>query len=137
MSNETTAKKTAQWIQIALVIGLFIWALSSCDQQQDISDAQIDEMRGRGMLEEKGFVGDLPPNAGRDYVMMLENSEYKSDDFATFFRQLKIYNFARTELQKRGLSESDLSKIPEWELYKAMDSSSPEKELDRLAKQYD
>jgi hypothetical protein len=137
MTTKTNTTQSTSWITIAIVIGFFIWALSGCDQQQDISDAQIDEMRGRGMLEEKGFVGDLPPNAGRDYVMMLENSEYKSEDFATFFRQLKIYNFARTELQKRGLSESDLSKIPEWELYKAMDSSTPEKELDRLAKQYD
>ena len=69
--------------------------------------------------------------------MMLENSEYKSDDFANFFRQLKIYNIARTELRKRGLNNSDLSKIPEWDLYEAMESASPEKELDRLAKQYD
>ncbi len=94
-------------------------------------------MRGQGMIEAKGFSGEFPPNAGRDYVMMLENSEYKSDDFSNFFRQLQIYNIARTELRKRGLNNSDLSKIPEWDLYGAMKSASPEKELDRLAKQYD
>jgi len=134
MSNETASSKAAAWIQIAIVIGIVVWAFKSCDEQQNKRD---DEMRGQGMLEAKGFRGEFPPNAGRDYVMMLENSEYKSDDFSNFFRQLKIYNIARTELRKRGLNNSDLSKIPEWDLYEAMESASPEKELDRLAKQYD
>jgi hypothetical protein len=134
MTTKTNTTQSTSWITIAIVIGVVVWAFKSCGEQQSKRD---DEMRGQGMIEAKGFRGDFPPNAGRDYVMMLENSEYKSDDFANFFRQLKIYNIARTELRKRGLNNSDLSKIPEWDLYEAMESASPEKELDRLAKQYD
>jgi hypothetical protein len=134
MTTKTNTTQSTSWITIAIVIGVVVWAFKSCGEQQSKRD---DEMRGQGMIEAKGFSGEFPPNAGRDYLMMLENSEYKSDDFSNFFRQLKIYNIARTELRKRGLNNSDLSKIPEWDLYAAMESASPEKELDRLAKQYD
>ena len=89
------------------------------------------------MLEAKGFRGEFPPEAGRDYLMMLENSEYEAEDYASFFRKLKVYNMARSALRKRGLNDSDLSKVPEWELYEAMRHAAPEKELDRLARQYD
>lgn len=136
MSTKTqdSSKTVALVIKIVIGIVVCIWLFKSCDRQQQDRDV---EMKGRGMLEARGYSGDLPPSAGRDYYYMREDPGYKEEDYKRFFWQLRAYQTARKELGKKGLSRSDLDKIPEHEMYEAMRSSKREKALDNLAKRYD
>jgi hypothetical protein len=114
--------------------GIFVafWLLKTCSKQQRGRDI---EMKGRGMLEAKGFYGDLPNSAGSDYYYMREDASYQSEDYRFFFARLKAYQHGRSELRKRGLSKGELDKVPEWDLIDAAQSGSDS--LDKLAKQYD
>lgn len=109
-----------------------IWLLRTCDDQERARDV---EMKGRGMLEAKGFYGDLPNGAGADYYYMREDASYQSEDYRFFFARLKAYQHGRGELRKRGLSEGELDEVPEQSLIDAARSGS--EALDKLARQYD
>lgn len=134
MSTKSNTNQSTSWVTLVVVIGIGIWLLKSCSDQGKERDVGL---KGLGMLEAKGFSGELPPNAGKDYYNMREDSSYKSEDYQYFFAKIRAYQNSRTELRRRGLSDSDLSEIPERELYEAMRSSDPKKALDELAKQYD
>jgi hypothetical protein len=109
-----------------------IWLLKTCSKQQERRDVEI---KGRGMLEAKGFYGDLPSGAGADYYHMLEDASYKSEDYSVFFAQLNAYRHGRGELRKRGLSEGELNMIPEPSVIDAALGGSAA--LDKLARQYE
>jgi len=93
------------------------------------------ELKGLGMLEAKGFSDDLPSEAGIDYYCMQDDPSYASEDYQNFFARIKSYQHGFGELRKKGLSESDIRKIPEETLMKA--ARSGDAALGQLAKQYD
>lgn len=88
------------------------------------------------MLEQKGIHGELPNGAGADYYHMHGNSEYKDEDYRSFFAKIRLYQQARAELRKRGVSEAELQKIPDSTLIDAMRSSNSKASLDDLSSQY-
>jgi hypothetical protein len=120
--------------KIGLGIGVLIFILKGCNKDAQRRDI---EMKGRGMLEAKGIYGELPEGAGEDYYHMGDESSTSSEDYRFFFERVKAYQNGRNELRKRGLSESDLGKVPEYALLKAMYGNSVKEDLDKLAKQYD
>ena len=105
--------------------------LNSCGRNQQDRD---NEIRGLGMLEEKGFHGEMPEGSGTQYLYMRDDPTYKSADYSFFFARIKAYQHGRNELRKRGLSEVDLNEIPDQSLIDA--SKSGTAALDNLAKQY-
>jgi len=87
MSSETLVK----YINGTIVIGFAVWVLHGCHQSRVDRDF---EMMGRGMLEAKGFYGDLPPGAGSQYYMMRMEGEYTAEDYQLFFRKIREYKAA-------------------------------------------
>ena len=135
MATSTPTKDNSKTIgliiKVVLAIAVAFWWMKSCDRQQEERDI---EMKGRGLLEAKGYHGELPPNAGTDYYYMRWDGNLVQEDYQRFFWQIKAYGRARAELRKRGLSESDLDKIFVLDLYEAMRSPDPMKALNKFAR---
>ena len=128
MSNATSASKAAKWIQVAVVIGFAISFFKSCSDQSEERDI---EMRGLGMLEAKGFHL-VPREAGSVYYDMRYDGTNTAEEFRLFFSSLRVWEAGYWELSKRGLSDSEIMAIPEYEIRAAMRHANSEAELNKL-----
>ena len=115
---------------------IFLWLLNTCGEQRE---ARNIELKGTGMLEAKGFYK-VYPGAGTDWYYMRDDPQYGPDDYRAFFGSLRFYqSFFVPEMRKRGLSESEIAHIPDWEwthLWR-LDAKERGDELKRLAIEYD
>jgi len=126
-------KKIGLIIKIVLGIAVAFWLMKSCDRQREARDI---EMKGRALLEQKGYYA-VPPGAGTEYYFMRWDGNLVQDDYQMFFRRLTLYKLGLGELTKRGLDPDEADDVPEYDIYEAFESDNPKAAFDYLARRYD
>ena len=133
MSNATSASKAAKWIQAAVIIGFAIWFFKSCSDQRQEKDI---ELKGLGMLEARGYIL-VPQGAGTEYYYMRYDGTNTAEEFGLFFSSLRVWEAGYWELSKRGLSESEIMAIPDYQIRTAMRHANSEAALNKLSRIHD
>ena len=132
-TSKDSAKTIGLTINVVLVIGLAFWMLTSCGRQRENRDY---EMKGRGMLEAKGFYV-IPSGAGSDYYYETMFGGWGPEDYEIFYKRLKIYETGRKALFDRGLNAKQVDKVSEFEIDDAFEAANSRNAFDRLARKYD
>lgn len=135
-SNKTQSEKMVSYIWAIVIIVASISFFHSCrkaNQEKEI------ELKGIGMLEARGISTEiLPSHAGSDYYSMMSGlgDTFTQEEKQDFLRKIVCYQNAFGLLRQKGVSASEIYKIPDYKLAEAMRQRDSGEAIDALAKQY-